>query len=215
MARRMAQEGSCVRSPSCAARRPFSDARTTRPTPGHRSALRARRPRHPHRSSRPPPPTAARAARVISTAPAASSVSTAAAPRSRRACRRAPRSAYTSSSTRAPSRRPIATASSPPPVVSKPIGTAFGYNQDSGTTLLFTNEHVAEWPAVTPDARTVDGVPPGCKRVSESPKIVDNENDADEVLPWKVAARRAATSATRSRCAAFPFVRLPRPTSAR
>ena len=59
-------------------------------------------------------------------------------------------------------------------------GTAFGYKQDNGTTLLMTNEHVAEWPAVTPDARTVDGVPAGCKRVSESLKIVDNENDAYE-----------------------------------
>ena len=57
-------------------------------------------------------------------------------------------------------------------------GTAFGYKQDNGTTLLLTNEHVAEWPAVTPDAHTVDGVPAGCKRVSESLKIVDNENDA-------------------------------------
>jgi len=59
-------------------------------------------------------------------------------------------------------------------------GTAFAYKQDNGTTLLLTNEHVAEWPAVTPDARTVDGVPAGCKRVSETLKIVDDENDAYE-----------------------------------
>lgn len=70
-------------------------------------------------------------------------------------------------------------------------GTAFAYKQDNGTTLLLTNEHVAEWPAVTPDARTVDGVPPGCKRVSESLKIVDNENDAyeaDDVALQRVVA---------------------------
>jgi S1-C subfamily serine protease len=59
-------------------------------------------------------------------------------------------------------------------------GTAFAYKQDNGTTLLLTNEHVAEWPAVTPDGRTVDGVPAGCKRVSETLKIVDDENDAYE-----------------------------------
>jgi len=70
-------------------------------------------------------------------------------------------------------------------------GTAFGYKQDNGTTLLLTNEHVAEWPAVTPDSHTVDGVPPGCKRVSESIKIVDNENDAyaaDDVPLTRVVA---------------------------
>jgi len=59
-------------------------------------------------------------------------------------------------------------------------GTAFAYKQDNGTTLLMTNEHVAEWPAVTPDGKTVDGVPAGCKRVSETLKIVDDENDAYE-----------------------------------
>ncbi|HEX6837511.1 MAG TPA: serine protease [Polyangia bacterium] len=70
-------------------------------------------------------------------------------------------------------------------------GTAFAYKQDNGTTLLLTNEHVAEWPAVTPDSRTVDGVPAGCKRVSESLKIVDNENDAyaaDDVSLARVVA---------------------------
>ncbi|HEY2747463.1 MAG TPA: serine protease [Polyangia bacterium] len=59
-------------------------------------------------------------------------------------------------------------------------GTAFAYRQEAGSTLLFTNEHVAEWPAVTPDAKAVDGVPAGCKRVSEKLSIVDNEEDAYE-----------------------------------
>ncbi len=70
-------------------------------------------------------------------------------------------------------------------------GTAFAYKQDGGATLLLTNEHVAEWPAVTPDARTVDGVPAGCKRVSEKLEIVDNENDAyeaDDVALTRVVA---------------------------
>src|SRR5262245_14945074 len=38
-------------------------------------------------------------------------------------------------------------------------GTAFGYRRDGGDTLLVTNEHVAEWPQVTDDEHTVDGVP--------------------------------------------------------
>jgi S1-C subfamily serine protease len=70
-------------------------------------------------------------------------------------------------------------------------GTAFAYKQDAGTTLLFTNEHVAEWPAVTPDAKAVDGVPAGCKRVSEKLSIVDNEQDdyeADDVALTRIVA---------------------------
>jgi serine protease Do len=60
-------------------------------------------------------------------------------------------------------------------------GTAFAYRQPGpGETLLLTNEHVAEWPAVTSAERRVDGVPPGCKKVSDSLRIVDNEKDAYE-----------------------------------
>jgi len=54
-------------------------------------------------------------------------------------------------------------------------GTAFGYRVQGGETLLLTNQHVAEWPAVTDEDHTVDDVPIGCKRVGESIKIVDNE----------------------------------------
>ena len=56
-------------------------------------------------------------------------------------------------------------------------GTGFGYRQQNGETLLLTNHHVAEWPAVTDDEHTVDGVPPGCKRVSDALRIVDCERD--------------------------------------
>jgi S1-C subfamily serine protease len=59
-------------------------------------------------------------------------------------------------------------------------GTAFAYRQQTGETLLLTNEHVAEWPAVTDDDHPVDGVPSGCKKVSDGLKIVDNEADAYE-----------------------------------
>jgi hypothetical protein len=58
-------------------------------------------------------------------------------------------------------------------------GTGFGYRQPSaGETLIVTNEHVAEWPAVTDDEHPVEEVPPGCKRVSDSLRIVENESDA-------------------------------------
>ncbi|NRD43416.1 S1C family serine protease [Corallococcus exiguus] len=56
-------------------------------------------------------------------------------------------------------------------------GTAFAYKQQAGETLLLTNEHVVEWPDVTSDARPVDGVPSGCKRVKDGLSIVENEAD--------------------------------------
>ncbi len=57
-------------------------------------------------------------------------------------------------------------------------GTAFAYQkQASGETLLLTNEHVVDWPAVSDEQHPVEGVPIGCKRVSESIRIVDNEDD--------------------------------------
>jgi S1-C subfamily serine protease len=59
-------------------------------------------------------------------------------------------------------------------------GTAFAYRNLNGETLLLTNQHVAEWPAVTDEDHPVGDVPMGCKRVSDSLKIVDNESDAYE-----------------------------------
>ncbi|HZS39617.1 MAG TPA: trypsin-like peptidase domain-containing protein [Polyangia bacterium] len=56
-------------------------------------------------------------------------------------------------------------------------GTAFGFERQGNETLLLTNQHVAEWPAVTDRDHPVDGVPAGCKRVGDSLKIVDNESD--------------------------------------
>lgn len=57
-------------------------------------------------------------------------------------------------------------------------GTAFAYKKQNGETLLLTNQHVSEWPAVTDDDHPVSDVPAGCKRVSETLKIVENESDA-------------------------------------
>jgi hypothetical protein len=77
---------------------------------------------------------------------------------------------------------------------SRAYGTAFGYRRDGGDTLLLTNQHVAEWPAVTDDDHPVDGVPAGCKRISDSLKIVDNERDgyaADDIPLVRVVADAA------------------------
>jgi hypothetical protein len=63
-------------------------------------------------------------------------------------------------------------------------GTAFGYRHTGEDTLLLTNQHVAEWPAVTDADHPVDGVPVGCKRVADALRIVDNDHDdyaADDV----------------------------------
>jgi serine protease Do len=59
-------------------------------------------------------------------------------------------------------------------------GTGFAYRQQGNETLLVTNEHVAEWPIVTDDEHNVQDVPAGCKRVSDTLKIVDNESDSYE-----------------------------------
>lgn len=56
-------------------------------------------------------------------------------------------------------------------------GTAFAYQVQGGDTLLLTNQHVAEWPAVTDDEHRVDDIPAGCRRVSDNLKIVDNDAD--------------------------------------
>jgi len=56
-------------------------------------------------------------------------------------------------------------------------GTAFAYRRQGSDTLLLTNDHVAAWPAVTDAQHVVEGVPAGCKRVSESLALVDDEHD--------------------------------------
>lgn len=59
-------------------------------------------------------------------------------------------------------------------------GTAFAYKKQGGDTLLATNFHVTEFPPVSDDDHPVDGVPVGCKKVSDTLKLVDNEKDAYE-----------------------------------
>jgi S1-C subfamily serine protease len=59
-------------------------------------------------------------------------------------------------------------------------GTGFGYRQTGNDTLIVTNDHVAEWPAVTDADHPVDDVPAGCKRVSDTLRVVDSESDQYE-----------------------------------
>jgi S1-C subfamily serine protease len=66
-------------------------------------------------------------------------------------------------------------------------GTAFAYRRQGTDTLLLTNEHVSDWPAVTDDEHRADDVPAGCKRVSETLKIVDDESDAFDQDDVKLA----------------------------
>ena len=56
-------------------------------------------------------------------------------------------------------------------------GTGFAYRKNGPDTLLLTNDHVATWPSVTDDQHPVDEVPSGCKLISESVEIVDDEAD--------------------------------------
>lgn len=56
-------------------------------------------------------------------------------------------------------------------------GTGFAYRQQGGETFLLTNEHVADWPAVTQEDHPVEDVPVGCKKVADAIKIVDNDSD--------------------------------------
>jgi serine protease Do len=57
-------------------------------------------------------------------------------------------------------------------------GTGFGFKQTKDATLLLTNYHVSDFPLVTDDAHQVGSVPIGCKKISESLQIVDNESDS-------------------------------------
>jgi serine protease Do len=57
-------------------------------------------------------------------------------------------------------------------------GTAFAYKQQGSDTLLLTNDHVAFWPNVTDPQHVVEDIPSGCKKVSESLTLVDDERDS-------------------------------------
>ena len=69
-------------------------------------------------------------------------------------------------------------------------GTAFAYKRQGAEALLLTNDHVASWPLVTDVQHPVDDVPPGCKKVSESLTLVDDEHDSygrDDIAVTRIA----------------------------
>lgn len=59
-------------------------------------------------------------------------------------------------------------------------GTAFPIEKKGGTVYFLTNEHIANQPFVTTESNRLEGVPFGAKKVSETIKIVQNENDTFE-----------------------------------
>ncbi len=88
-------------------------------------------------------------------------------------------------------------------------GTAFGLRRDDQGTLFVTNQHVAEWPAVTDEDHRVEGVPPGCKRVADALRIVDDESDnysADDLPLTRVVSDPAMDIAILRSSRALPVL---------
>jgi serine protease Do len=90
-------------------------------------------------------------------------------------------------------------------------GTGFAYRTKDGEYFVATNHHVAEHPDVTEDEKSVDGVPPGSRKVREVLKIVKNEGDDYEpgmVTLTKVASDEAldmAVTKTRHPLKIMPY----------
>lgn len=90
-------------------------------------------------------------------------------------------------------------------------GTAFAFREQAGDTLLLTNAHVSTWPQVTDARRVVTDVPAGCKLITESLQIVDNENDdfaTDDFQLTRVAVydeMDAAIVKTRAKLRLIPY----------
>lgn len=73
-------------------------------------------------------------------------------------------------------------------------GTAFAFRRSGTHTYFLTNEHLTDWPFVTSAADAVDGVPSGCRRVSQTLSIVDKEDDGyakDDIPLQRVLADTA------------------------
>ena len=88
-------------------------------------------------------------------------------------------------------------------------GTGFGYRQQNGETYILTNQHVAEWPPVTDDEHKVDDVPPGCKRVSDSLRIVESERDTydrDDIPLQRVVTDKSMDMAVLKAHALLPIL---------
>jgi serine protease Do len=90
-------------------------------------------------------------------------------------------------------------------------GTAFAFRRDGNVTYFLTNEHVTEWPFVSAKSSELDGVPPGCKRVSQTVSILDDENDTyakDDITLQRVVVDPeldVAVLKAHARTAVMPF----------
>jgi serine protease Do len=90
-------------------------------------------------------------------------------------------------------------------------GTGFVFREQNGEFYLLTNEHVASQPEVTDESSKVEGIPFGAKKVSETVKIVKNEDDDFEknhIVLTPVAADPlldAAVLKTTARMNACPY----------
>ena len=88
-------------------------------------------------------------------------------------------------------------------------GTGFGYRQQNGETFILTNQHVAEWPPVTDDEHKVEDVPPGCKRVSDSLRVVESERDTydrDDIPLQRVVTDKSMDMAVLKAHALLPIL---------
>ena len=88
-------------------------------------------------------------------------------------------------------------------------GTAFAYKRQGDATLLLTNEHVAEFPTVTGASHRLSDVPSGCKKVSESTSIVDNDTDdyeRDDIRLSRVAVDVSLDAAVLKAPVALPLM---------
>jgi serine protease Do len=88
-------------------------------------------------------------------------------------------------------------------------GTGFGLRRDGADTLVVTNEHVADWPAVTDADHAAGDVPAGCRRVSDGLRIVDDESDTyerDDIPLTRVAVDAALDVAVLRAKGALPVI---------
>ncbi len=84
-------------------------------------------------------------------------------------------------------------------------GTAFAYKQQGDSTLLLTNAHVAEFPLVTDADHRLSDVPLGCKKMSETLKIVDS--DTDDYDHDDIRLTRVALEQSLARCGGLKSAR--------
>ncbi len=86
-------------------------------------------------------------------------------------------------------------------------GTAFALRRDAGFTYLVSNEHATDWPQVTTPEDRVEGIPLGCKRITDRMWLVDNE--ADEYEADDIEVQRVLSDAELDLAVVKTSVKLP------